>query len=794
MMGLAGAAAADGMIFPNPVSTEQPFSVKYHRVKVEINGQSARTSVDQAFLNHSGRPLEGTYLFPLPEEARVSSFVMYEGDKPLTGELLTREETVKIYERIVSAKRDPGLLEYVGRSTIRARVFPVPANGEKRFQVEYSELLRMDGGVVKYVYPLSTERFSARPLEELTISVELRSSSPIKNIYCPSHEVSIKRFGDRRAAISFEASQVKPGTDFVLYYSVSPKDVGLTLLSYRGPSGEGYWMLLASPKAPDRQEVIPKDVVFVLDRTGSMSGEKIKQAKGALAFCLNSLDRADRFDVVAFNETPQTLGDRLMTAGAQNVKRALEFVDGFRASGGTNIDLALSTSLDLFNKTERPRYLVFLTDGLPTVGETNPETILAHARGKNEGRVRVFAFGVGFDVDVHFLDRLVEESSGISEYVRPQENIEAKVSAFYSKVSAPVMTDISLNASGSQVSEVFPRDYPDLFEGSQLIVVGRYGKPGPVTIELEGRMLGRERAFALRGRLAARDEEHDFVPMVWASRKIGYLLDEVRLHGQKKELVDEIIRLSKEFGIMTEFTAFLVTEPGVTAGAASERARASLGAAAKAQAGSWATGQAQNAQRLSRAPAPSAMAGGYGGYGGYGAYGAAGPAVPPVPAGLRSSNQAYLDAEGRVQTVQGVQNVGARTFYQQGRAWVDQAVNAKMPEVRIKQYSRAHFQLAAASKEARRYLALGDEVKLVLNGQAVVVGPEGKTELTDEELRKLAGPQPSVHGRATGPVTGSRPAVAAERSRSQGAWLFAGAFALAPVALKLKRRGQFAEK
>lgn len=751
---LAGRAAADGMMFPT-VEMPQPFSVKYHRVTVTIDNQIAKTHVDQAFVNDSDRVLEGTYVFPIPEGARVRDFTMYDGDKPLKGELLTKEEAVRIYEEIVRKQRDPGVLEYVGRDTIRARVFPIPAHGEKRFTVDYAEVISREGNLCRYLYPLSTERFSARPLDDVTVTIRVKSRVPIKNVYCPSHEVSIRQIANHEAEVSYEASQIKPATDFVLYYALSEDDVGLTLLTYKEPGEQGYWMLLASPSAPAKEEIIAKDVIFVLDRTGSMSGEKIKQAKAALRYCLGSLHPKDRFDVVAFNESPQSVGDRLMTASAQNVRKARGFVEGLAARGGTNIDGALGSALRLFDGADRPRYVVFLTDGLPTVGETNVENILKHAANQNEGRARFFVFGVGYDVNVHFLDKLSEGNQGISEYVRPQEDIEAKVSRFYAKVASPVLTNVSLEIGGPKTADVFPRaPYADMFAGSQAIFVGTYQRAGTATFRISGRRPGadgrsRTQAYAAQARLPARDTNYDFVPVLWASRKIGYLLDQVRLH-RDKELIDEIVRLSKEFGIMTEFTAFLVTEPGMNIAESRERATTALDAAASRTSGSWSVGQTQNTSRLKSTAAPQAAGGGRGGIGGFAdRFGAAAPAGPsgpvgvplaPRPAAIRSgSNQAFIDASGRVQAVGGVQNVGRQTFYQRGNAWVDQRANPKMQTVRVQRFSEAHFQLARASAEARRYLALSDNVTFVMNNQAIVVGDEGKSRLTAAELKAIVG-------------------------------------------------------
>jgi len=744
---LAGRAAADGMMFPTVEMPRQPFSVKYHRVTVTIDNQIAKTHVDQAFVNDTDRVLEGTYLFPVPEGARVRDFTMYEGDKPLKGELLTKEDAVRIYEDIVRKQRDPGVLEYVGRDTIRARVFPIPAHGVKRFTVDYAEVISREGNLCRYLYPLSTERFSARPLDDVTITIQVKSQVPIKNVYCPSHEVSIRQIANHEADVSYEASQIKPATDFVLYYALSEDDVGLTLLTYKEPGEQGYWMLLASPSAPAKEEIIAKDVVFVLDRTGSMSGEKIKQAKAALRYCLGSLHAQDRFDVVAFNESPQSVGDRLMAASAQNVRKARGLVENLAAQGGTNIDGALGSALRLFDGADRPRYVVFLTDGLPTVGETDVENILKRVTSQNEERARFFVFGVGYDVNVHFLDRLSEGNRGVSEYVRPQEDIEAKVSAFYAKVASPVLTNVSLEIGGPKTADIFPRPpYTDMFAGSQAIFVGTYQRAGTATFRISGQRPGadgrsRTQAYATQVRLPGRDTNYDFVPVLWASRKIGYLLDQVRLH-RDKELIDEIVRLSKEFGIMTEFTAFLVTEPGMNIAESRERATVALDAAGSRTTGSWSVGQAQNASRLKSAAAPQAAGKGAGGYGGFSdAFGAAGPAgAPPVPMPSRAgSNQAFVDAEGRVETVAAVQNVGRQTFYQRGNAWVDQRAAPKMQTVRIQRFSEAHFQLARASAEARRYLALANNVTFVMNNQAVVVGDEGKTSLTAAELKAIVG-------------------------------------------------------
>src|SRR5512136_795268 len=251
--GLAAAPAlrADGFIIPDhrpggpPVP---PLSVKYHHVSVEIVGQVAKTSVDQVFLNHFGRDIEGTYIFPVPEGAAVSDFAMFIGNERVKGEILGSDEARRIYEDIVRRMRDPGLLEYMGRNIFRARVYPIPANGEKRVQISYTEVLKAESGLVKYLYPLNTERFSRDPLTDVSIAVRIESQVPIVNVYSPSHKVSVRKDGEGAARVGYEDRDVRPDKDFVLYYSLSNDTVGLSFLNGSDGSGNRTFMLLASPR------------------------------------------------------------------------------------------------------------------------------------------------------------------------------------------------------------------------------------------------------------------------------------------------------------------------------------------------------------------------------------------------------------------------------------------------------------------------------------------------------------------------------------------------------------------
>jgi Ca-activated chloride channel family protein len=569
-------AAADGLIIPRPRAGETvpPLSVKYHHVTVEIRDQLARTSIDEVFVSDHDRDLEGTFIFPLPEGAAISEFAMFVGGERIPGEVLDSREARGVYEDIVRRLRDPALLEYIGRNMFRARVFPIPAHGEKRIQLSYTELLKSERGFVRYLYPLNTERFSLRPLEEVAISVGIDSRVPLANIYSPSHRVSVRKETPNRATVGFEERQVKPDKDFVVYYSVSADDVGLSLLTYR-ESGVGYFLLLAAPRyVASREKTLDKNLVFVLDSSGSMSGKKIGQARRAARFIIEHLDVRDRFSVIDFDDGVGLFARELVAADAENRAGALRFVDGVEDSGGTNINEALTGALALMPRGDRPNYVLFLTDGLPTVGVTGVSEILKNVREANTAAARLFIFGVGNDVNTELLDKLAAENRGTSVYVGENEDLEGALSGYYEKISAPVLADLKLTLGGIEPFQVYPGTLPDLFKGSQLVVLGKFKGSGPISTKLMGKVGNETRSFSLDGLPVVSSDAYRFLPRLWANRRVGYLLEELRLHGEEKELVDEVRDLGLKYGIVTPYTSFLVREKdrvvigGVPGGAA----------------------------------------------------------------------------------------------------------------------------------------------------------------------------------------------------------------------------------
>ena len=565
-------AAADGIIIPDPPICElgpcpiplpmQQLAIRYHRVTVTIENQVATTHVDQVFRNDNDWTVEGTYVFPLPIDAAVSSFTLWIDGEPVEGKVLTREEARRTYEEIVRTMRDPALLEYVDRGAVQASIFPIPPDGERRIELEYSQVLQADAGLIRYRYPLNTEKFSSMALEQVSVSVEVRSLEPIGAVYSPSHTIEIDRQGATRFTAGYEDSDVTPDRDFELYYTVPQDDIGLSLLTYRDPDSEdpdGYFLLLAAPAfGSEGGRSIEKDIVFVLDQSGSMEGDKFRQAQAALAYALDHLNPEDRFNVISFSSGTRTYASGLRSA--DEAAEARRWLEGLSARGATDIHRALLEAASMLNG-ERPSIVIFLTDGLPTEGVTDSESILDGIGRAAPDNMRLFAFGVGYDVDTYLLDSLAQENHGTTSYVTPDQSIDEIVSGFYDKVSEPVLMDIELDFGEVSAFDMFPDPLPDLFAGGQLVLVGRYRHADGGPIELSGTVNDEMPRFVYDDQRFREAGGPEFLPRLWATRKIGYLLNQIRLEGADQELVEQIVKLSIRYGIVTPYTSFLVTEP-----------------------------------------------------------------------------------------------------------------------------------------------------------------------------------------------------------------------------------------
>ncbi len=545
-----------------------PISHFYEIREVSIDGrvrdQVAEVQVSQTFHNPGSTQLEAEFLFPLPEEGAIQNFVLMVDGRELPGRLIPKDEARRIYEDIVRSKRDPALLEYMGRGLYRTSVFPIPPGADRKVTMRYTQLCKRERELVEFAYPLSTQKFTSKPIQRLVVSVSLQSKEPIKSIYCPSDDVKIDRFGDRDVKVSMEHRDVVPSRDFRLVYTLAGGAFSANIISIRPTESEdGYFLLLASPevKPPDAPP-LPKTVIFVIDRSGSMAGKKIEQARKALKSVLNNLREDDLFNIVAYDDRVESFKPELERYSSRVREEAERFVDNIREGGSTNIDSALKTSLAMIHDSTRPSYVLFLTDGLPTAGETRELTIAENCRSANARRSRVFCFGVGYDVNARLLDRLSGGNSGTSEYVKPDEDIESHVAAFYSKMTRPALSDIRIELSGVDINRSYPRDLPDLFEGGQIVWVGRYRQSGRTNIRVTGKVGGESRSVEFRAELAGASggSNYDFVERLWAVRRLGDLIDQIDLHGQSRELIDELVSLSTRYGILTPYTSFLADE------------------------------------------------------------------------------------------------------------------------------------------------------------------------------------------------------------------------------------------
>ncbi|MGM0373491.1 MAG: VIT domain-containing protein [Chloroflexota bacterium] len=719
---------ADGVIIPDPPPVIVPeeerdawLTIRYHHVDVEIDGQIALTHVEQEFLNEQDWEVEGTYLFPLPKGATISEFKMWVGGKPVEAKILPAEEARQVYEDIVRRRRDPALLEYVGRNAVQVRIYPIPPGGTRKVELEYSQILENEGGLVEYVYPLSTEKYSARPLASCSIHVEIGSDLPLHAIYSPTHHgrIFLDRKGDRHALVSYEETDVLPEEDFELIYTVDEEKIGLNVLTYldQGGSGaneDGYFLLLASPLV-EVDQVIPRDIVFVLDTSGSMEGQKISQAKDALTYVLQHLNEGDRFNVIAFSS-----GIERYAAGLRPVSesdQAVRWLEGLEALGGTDINRGLLEAFSSLEKgreagpSARPAVILYLTDGLPTEGVTDVQGIIDNAMREADPRLRMFPFGVGDDVNTILLDTLAENHHGTTAYVRPQESIAEEVSGLYAKIQSPVLTDIKIDFGEILAEDLYPRTLPDLFAGSQLILTGRYRLPAgsgqETEIVLSGKVDGQEKDFTYQASFPGREaggvgeeEAESYIPRLWATRKIGYFMTQIRLHGEREEWVQAIVDLSVRYGIITPYTSFLIDEEDILTQKGQEEAAREFAA----QPSLPAFGQAAAEKAEMEGHMRSA------------------DSVPSQPNLEGSAGE----GGGRV-----LKYAGSKTFLLRDGIWTDTTFDPERMETKkIGFGNEVYFQVLASRPAWGTYFSVGNEVIFVADGQAYQV-VEGEGESID---------------------------------------------------------------
>jgi len=583
----------DRVMLPRPLPPPQPpamsYKIKELAVHARLVDQVARVQVSQSFVNTGSRQMEVSFVFPLPYDGAIDQMTFLVDGKEYPAKLLPAAEARRIYEGYVRRNRDPALLEWIGTGMFQTSVFPVPPGAERRVTLRYSQLLRKVGGMTDFLFPLTTAKYTSEPVGKIDLQATIDSSIEIKNVYSPTHAVDVKRPSAKQAVVSYTGQGLVPVADFRLLFDVSKGELGASVVSYRPQQGEdGYLLLLASPQfkaaGADRPR---KTVICVFDRSGSMSGKKIEQAREALKFVINNLREGDRFNVIGYASEVEAFRPEVQRYNDSTRREALGFAEGLYAGGGTDIHGALSMALGMLQDSTEPSYVIFMTDGLPTVGETVESKIVAAVKARNAVRARLVVFGVGYDVNSRLLDRLARANFGRTEFVRPNEDIEEHVSRLYRQIGSPVMTDLAVKfeldvprvEEGGPVNRLYPRQVGDLFEGEQLVLVGRYRKTGVARVWITGRVSGREQKFDFPATLvdSSPDQSHGFVEKLWAMRRIGEILEELDERGKNDELIQELVSLSARHGILTPYTSFLADDnaaPGLVSGGAEASRRA----------------------------------------------------------------------------------------------------------------------------------------------------------------------------------------------------------------------------
>ncbi|MDD2912882.1 MAG: VWA domain-containing protein, partial [Candidatus Bipolaricaulis anaerobius] len=602
----------------------------------------------------------------------IQNFSLWVHGEPAVGDVLPADEAREIYLSYLRQARDPALLEYIGQGAFRARIFPIEPGETRRVALEYVELLPPEGGLFRYRYPLSPERFSAKPLEEVKVEVVVKASRPVGSVYSPTHPVIVGREAPTSARALYQEEDVLPDRDFILYYSLAGDGVGLDFLAYKPDDEDGFFLVLVTPPAVRDLAPLPKDLVLVIDRSGSMDGEKMVQARDAAAFILERLAPEDRFGVVAFDHEILGLTSGLVSASAANVSAAQREVRQLTARGMTDIHDALLQAMEWLQPADRPQYVLFLTDGLPTQGETDTDAIVRDVTAANRARARLFAFGVGYDVNTQLLDLLAEQNRGTTTYVVPGESLEVALSSFYTKIAEPALADLALEVDGVEVSDLYPVQLPDLFYGSQLALFGRYEGSGEATIVLTGERGPEDVVLTYNVEFPAAATEASTLPRLWAARKIGHLLNLIRLKEKTEdELKPLIIELATKYGIATPYTSFLVREE----------------------------------ERATVAPPPTAYM------------------MPTGGSAVRAAQATKsLAAAETAQRADYVREVGGRVFLFVDDVWQESTYEEDTPTVDIAYLSDAYFALLDRFPDVGPILALGEKVIFKLGTAWVRIG------------------------------------------------------------------------
>lgn len=711
MMVMAGTARQANACF---IVSPQPVHVWLDHVEVTIKDRIAVKTFNCTFRNPNAADVMGASCFlEIEPGAHINDMSVLVDGKEMKAEILDEAKAKELFNEIVKNGGSPALLEYYGNQLIQTQVPRIAAGGTVTVKFTYTTLLEQRDGVVRLQMLNTNPKASMQPLKKASVKVKITATQPVKNVYSPTHPIQLEEADDCDLLVTWSQDDYLPKHPFVLYYQVAQEEVAASVLAHRELGEDGYFMLMLSPTQGSgagkvtEQQILPKDVVFCVDTSGSMlDGNKMEQARAALKYCVEKLRPGDRFNIVDFSTGVRVFRPgELVPVNDENRQAALQYVEKLSARGGTAIAAALETSLGLLKESDRLKMVLFATDGLPTIGEREPDAILQSVARHNTQDARIFVFGEGFNVNAKLLDLIALNHRGEADYILPEENIAQKISRFYDRIGSPIMSDLTLDFGDLQVDDVYPSKIADLFRGEQVIVYGRYRGQGEHKLTLRGKAGNAPKVmeFAINLPEFSENDQQAFVPRLWAGKKVDYLLNEIRRAGMENssELIEEVTYLAKLHGIVTPYTSYLLAEDVASTAGARVGPRAfveHLERAEAAMAPAAAPMDRANQVREAKVQADARRAADRGQAGGL-----------------------YLQAEKALETagqkksaLDAMRYIGARTFYKSGTQWYDSRYDASQVDesaIRTVQFrSEEYFRLLKEDPRIAQYLALGNVV------------------------------------------------------------------------------------
>ena len=690
---------------PAEKSEKAAYEIRYSTITSVINRGKASTEVEETIMGPISGDLEAIGIIPLPQGSDPKSVRVEIKDKgALTPKMLSAEEATTFFQKLAKITGSANLLTYSGRPA--ALIESMTLDRKTELKTTLVHPVAKNKKIRTFTCPMPSPEFASKPVERLTVSVTLNSGkAPIHSLFSTTHAVDVERITPNQAKIKTSIDKYAEQEDLKLLYVLDRDLLGVHVITHRAEGEkEGYFMLLAHPTGDEETiQTIEKDIIFALDVSGSMRGEKMEQARSAIEYCLSELNDGDRFNVIAFGTDVKSFKPDVVEKSEQTLKDAQDFVDDLVAVGRTNIGDAMKKGLAGKPEKGRLRILVFMTDGTPTSGELIPEKILAGIPEMNTSKATVYVVGVGHDVNAHLLDQIAESTDGETEYVNPDEEIDEKVAALYNRLSHPVLTDVNIAYAQLNTHAIYPKKVPTLFKGGDVMVIGRYKEGGETEVTISGTLAGEPKSYSYSLDFKKGDQaEHDYVATLWASRKIGFLLQEIRLHGKNPELIEEVVRLSKQFGIVTEYTAFIARSGGeIKAEASVLAANEQLSRARAQKGGEWAVNQARNDLSLQKQTIAS-----------------------------RAGNK-FRNKRGEEEQSDRIKQVGRRVFYQRDNGnWfeadqitvaADAAPAPAAPVREVKRFSDEYFSLIKEDKDFAKAQALGENVSVKVGKEIINV-------------------------------------------------------------------------